>query len=328
MTMISSKSPGVVSVNPVNDKTVSIQTPYEDLLKHILEHGNTKTDRTGTGTLSVFGAQMRYNLSKGFPLLTTKKVFTRLIIEELLWMLSGDSNIERLVKNNVHIWDEWPFRHFLMELGLPVPETNGDQWNIWLKDFTEKIAAYPEFAKKWGELGPVYGYQWRHWPTADGGEIDQISRVLEQIRDTPDSRRIIVSAWNAADIDEMAKAGLPPCHAFFQFYVVDSKLSCQLYQRSCDMFLGVPFNIASYSFLTYMVAQQTGLEVGDFVWTGGDCHIYLNHVDQVKEQISREPRPYPTLKLTKAKDLFSYTVDDFVIENYDPWPAIKAPIAV
>lgn len=305
-----------------------IATPYEDLLADILKNGNSKTDRTGVGTISKFGAQMRYDLSKGFPLLTTKKVFTRLIIEELLWMLAGDSNIERLVKNNVHIWDEWPFRHYLIQNNLPMPEPNSQDWNRQIEVFTNKIANDHEFALQWGELGPVYGFQWRHWLGADGNEVDQIDKVMQQIKDTPDSRRIIVSAWNAADIDEMAKAGLPPCHALFQFYVADGKLSCQLYQRSCDMFLGVPFNIASYSFLTYMMAQQAGLEPGDFIWTGGDCHIYLNHVDQVKEQISRQPRPYPILKLQKADDLFSYKVEDFIIEGYDPWPAIKAPIAV
>ncbi len=306
----------------------NVATPYEDLLSKILTEGNKKNDRTGTGTLSVFGAQMRFDLSKSFPLITTKKIFTRLIIEELLWMLDGDSNIERLVKNNVHIWDEWPFKHYLMENNLEIPEVNSAEWNSKMHEFTDKVASDHDFAVKWGELGPVYGYQWRHWPTIDGGEVDQISKALDQIKNSPDSRRIIVSAWNAADIDEMAKAGLPPCHAMFQFYVADGKLSCQLYQRSCDMFLGVPFNIASYSFLTYMMAQQAGLEPGEFVWTGGDCHIYLNHVDQVKEQISREARPYPTLKLNKAKDLFSYEAKDFVFENYDPWPAIKAPIAV
>lgn len=306
----------------------NVATPYEDLLSKILTEGNKKTDRTGTGTLSVFGAQMRFDLSKSFPLITTKKIFTRLIIEELLWMLDGDSNIERLVKNNVHIWDEWPFKHYLMENNLEIPEFNSAEWNSKMHEFTDKVASDHDFAVKWGELGPVYGYQWRHWPTIDGGEVDQISKALDQIKNSPDSRRIIVSAWNAADIDEMAKAGLPPCHALFQFYVADGKLSCQLYQRSCDMFLGVPFNIASYSMLTYMMAQQAGLEPGEFVWTGGDCHVYLNHVDQVKEQISREARPYPTLKLNKAKDLFSYEAKDFVFENYDPWPAIKAPIAV
>lgn len=306
----------------------NVATPYEDLLSKILTEGSKKTDRTGTGTLSVFGAQMRFDLSKSFPLITTKKVFTRLIIEELLWMLDGDSNIERLVKNNVHIWDEWPFKHYLTENNLEIPEVNSAEWNSKMHEFTDKVASDHDFAVKWGELGPVYGYQWRHWPTIDGGEVDQISKALDQIKKSPDSRRIIVSAWNAADIDEMAKAGLPPCHALFQFYVADGKLSCQLYQRSCDMFLGVPFNIASYSFLTYMMAQQAGLEPGEFVWTGGDCHIYLNHVDQVKEQISREARPYPTLKLKKAKDLFSYEAENFEFENYDPWPSIKAPIAV
>jgi len=315
-----------------------ISTPYEDLLRKILNEGHRKTDRTGVGTLSLFGAQLRYDLSGGgFPLLTTKKVFTRLVLEELLWMLSGDSNIERLVKNNVHIWDEWPFRHWLIETKQAVPEVNSTEWHAKLTEFTDKIAANHTFAQQWGELGPVYGYQWRHWPAPDGSEIDQISRALDMIKHTPDSRRIIVSAWNAADIDEMAVAGLPPCHCLFQFYVADGKLSCQLYQRSCDMFLGVPFNIASYSFLTYMMAQQAGLELGEFVWTGGDCHIYLNHLEQVREQLARldqdfaklgHARPYPTLKLHKAPDLFSYKISDFTIENYDPWPAIKAPIAV
>lgn len=261
---------------------------YLDLLDHILTHGNEKTDRTGTGTLSVFGHQMRFDLAKGFPLLTTKKLFTRGIIHELLWFLKGDTNIKYLVDNNVHIWDEW--------------------------------------ANENGDLGPVYGYQWRSWPKPDGGTIDQISDVVAMIKKTPDSRRLIVSAWNPADIPQMK---LPPCHALFQFYVAEDKLSCQLYQRSCDTFLGVPFNIASYALLTMMIAQVTNLKPGEFVWTGGDVHLYRNHLDQARLQLAREPKALPTMKLNPdVKDIFSFTIDDFALEGYDPHPAISAPIAV
>ena len=261
---------------------------YETFLRHVYEKGARKTDRTGTGTVSVFGYQMRFPLSEGFPLVTTKKLHLRSIIHELLWFLAGDTNIGYLHDNRVTIWDEWA-------------DENGD-------------------------LGPVYGAQWRRWRTAEGETIDQISQVIDQIKNTPDSRRLIVCSWNVGEIRRMA---LPPCHCLFQFYVADGKLSCQLYQRSCDIFLGVPFNIASYSLLTHMVAQQCGLEPGDFIWTGGDCHIYLNHMDQVKEQLSRTPRAYPTLRIArKPADIFSYAYEDFMIEGYDPWPAIKAPIAV
>lgn len=305
-----------------------IDGQYENLLRRILREGNQKSDRTGVGTISLFGAQMRFDLAKSFPLITTKKIATRLVIEELLWMLAGESNIERLVQKNVHIWNEWPFRRYLLENHTPLPKQDSFAWKYLMNDFVEGIRTDHAFAQKWGELGPVYGYQWRHWPTADGGEIDQIARVLDQIKNSPDSRRIMVSAWNVADIEEMAAAGLPPCHALFQFYVANGRLSCHLYQRSCDMFLGVPFNIASYSFLTTMIAQQTELEPGEFIWTGGDCHIYLNHIDQVNEQLSRSPRLFPTLELKKAPDLFSYSAEDFVIRDYNPWPAIKAPIAV
>jgi thymidylate synthase len=264
-----------------------IETPYEDLLRLVLETGTRKSDRTGTGTLSVFGHQMRFDLAAGFPLVTTKRVFMRGLAEELFWFLRGESNIQPLLDRGVHIWDEWA-------------DENGD-------------------------LGPVYGVQWRSWPTPDGEHIDQIARLVDGLRTNPDSRRHIVSAWNVAELDKMA---LVPCHAFFQFYVADGRLSCQLYQRSADLFLGVPFNIASYALLTHMVAQQVGLEVGDFVWTGGDCHIYDNHLDQVREQLSREPFPAPTLVLRKAPSLFEYTYDDVEVVGYQHHPAIKAPVAV
>ena len=261
---------------------------YEDFMRHVFEHGTEKQDRTGTGTRSVFGYQMRFPLSEGFPLVTTKKLHMRSIIYELLWFLRGESNVGYLHDNKVTIWDEW--------------------------------------ADADGELGPVYGVQWRSWPAPDGAHIDQIEQVLQQIRTNPDSRRLIVSAWNVADIPKMA---LPPCHLLFQFYVADGRLSCQLYQRSCDIFLGVPFNIASYALLTHMVAQQCDLDVGDFIWVGGDCHIYSNHFDQVREQLSRAPRPYPQLTIArKPASLTDYRYEDFVFTGYDPHPHIKAAVAV
>jgi thymidylate synthase len=261
---------------------------YHDLLRHVLEHGHKKEDRTGTGTLSVFGYQMRFDLAEGFPLLTTKKVHLKSIIHELLWFLQGSTNIAYLKEHGVSIWDEW--------------------------------------ADENGNLGPVYGYQWRNWPKPDGTHIDQITQVVDSIKKNPDSRRLIVSAWNVADVDKMK---LPPCHAFFQFYVADGKLSCQLYQRSADIFLGVPFNIASYALLTMMVAQVCGLKLGDFVHTLGDAHIYSNHLEQVNEQLSREPRHLPTMRINPdVKDIFGFKFEDFTLENYDPHPAIKAPVAV
>ena len=261
---------------------------YLDQMQHILDNGVEKNDRTGTGTLSLFGAQLRFDLQQGFPLLTTKKVHLKSIIHELLWFLDGETNIAYLKKHGVSIWDEW--------------------------------------ADEKGELGPVYGYQWRSWPAPDGRHIDQISNVLAEIRRNPDSRRLIVSAWNVADIDRMA---LAPCHAFFQFYVADGKLSCQLYQRSADFFLGVPFNIASYALLTMMMAQVTGLKAGDFVHTFGDCHLYLNHLDQTREQLSRTPRALPRMVINpEVTNLFDFKYDDFSLVGYDPHPAIKAPVAV
>jgi thymidylate synthase len=261
---------------------------YETLLRHIYQTGTFKTDRTGTGTRSIFGAQLRFNLQDGFPMVTTKKVHLKSIIHELLWFIKGETNTKYLKDNGVSIWDEW--------------------------------------ADADGNLGPVYGYQWRSWPAPDGRHIDQLSDVIEMIKKNPDSRRMIVSAWNVADLSQMA---LMPCHAFFQFYVADGKLSCQLYQRSADMFLGVPFNIASYALLTMMIAQVCGLEAGDFVHTFGDAHIYSNHFEQVELQLSRDPRPYPTMKLNpEIKSIFDFTFADFTLENYDPHPAIKAPVAV
>ena len=261
---------------------------YLDLLRHIREHGTVKQDRTGVGTQSVFGYQMRFDLQEGFPLLTTKKVHLRSIIHELLWFMAGDTNISYLHANKVSIWDEWA-------------DANGD-------------------------LGPVYGHQWRSWQAPDGRSIDQLREVLDLIEHNPDSRRILVCAWNPADIDKMA---LPPCHCLFQFYVADGRLSCQLYQRSADVFLGVPFNIASYALLTMMIAQVTGLQPGEFVHSFGDTHIYLNHFDQVAEQLSREPRPLPRMILNpEVKSLFDFRYEDFTLEGYDPWPAIKAPVAV
>ena len=272
----------------------AIPTPYEDLLREVLTNGAHKDDRTGTGTTSVFGRQIRFDLSKGFPLITTKKVHLKSIVYELLWLLSGNTNANWLHERGVTIWDEWA-------------DENGD-------------------------LGPVYGEQWRSWPTSSGEQIDQISEVIEQIKRNPDSRRMVVSAWNPADLPKMA---LAPCHALFQFYVVDGKLSCQLYQRSADMFLGVPFNIASYALLTMMIAEQTGLEPGDFIWTGGDCHIYDNHVEQVKRQLgldeypARPPFPYPTMRFARTPEsIFDYQYEDFILEGYQSHDTISAPVAV
>jgi thymidylate synthase len=261
---------------------------YLDLMRHVLEHGVRKPDRTGTGTLSIFGHQMRFDLTRGFPLVTTKRIHLKSVIHELLWFLRGDTNVRYLQERGVTIWDEWA-------------DENGD-------------------------LGPIYGYQWRSWPAPDGRHIDQVSRVVREIKENPHSRRLIVSAWNVAELDKMA---LTPCHALFQFYVAEGRLSCQLYQRSCDVFLGLPFNIASYSLLTHMVAQQCDLAVGEFVWTGGDVHLYLNHLEQARTQLAREPYPLPRLRiLRKPPSIFDYTFEDFEFVNYRHHPAIPAPIAV
>ncbi|HAB88920.1 MAG TPA: thymidylate synthase, partial [Bacteroidetes bacterium] len=263
--------------------------------------------------------------SAGFPLMTTKKVYMKGIIHELLWFIAGDTNIAYLVRNGVNIWNEWPFQNYLIQQGLAdsLPK-HGQVWKEELKDFVERIKTDDDFAQKWGELGPVYGRQWRNF---EG--VDQLSKALNMIQNTPNSRRIIVSAWNPPEIDEMAKAGLPPCHTLFQFYVANNKLSCQLYQRSADVFLGVPFNIASYALLTHMIAQVCGLDVGDFIHTLGDAHLYSNHIDQANEQLGRDFRPLPTLKLNASvNDLFAFTFDDVMIEDYNPHPPIKAPIAV
>lgn len=315
-----------------------MEEAYLDLGRKILNEGHQKGDRTGTGTKSLFGYQMRFDLSEGFPLLTTKRVPFGLIKSELLWFLKGDTNIRYLLQHNNHIWDEWAFERYINSTDYMGPDMTNfghrslvddefkQEYEKQNKLFCEKILTDNDFAKKYGELGNIYGVQWRHWETKEGGFIDQLKNVIEMIKATPDSRRLIVSAWNPEDVPSMA---LPPCHTLFQFYVNDGKLSCQLYQRSADVFLGVPFNIASYALLTHLIAHETGLEVGEFVHTLGDAHLYNNHIDQMREQLTRDVKPCPTLKLNHEKQsVFDFEMEDIVLEGYDPHPAIKAPIAV
>ncbi|MBO2537043.1 thymidylate synthase [Rummeliibacillus suwonensis] len=311
---------------------------YLDLCRHILENGNDKGDRTGTGTWSVFGYQMRFNLQEGFPLMTTKKIAFRLIATELLWFIKGNTNVRTLIAQNNHIWDEWAFEKWVKSEDYKGPDMTDfghrvlqdqlfkEQYDEQMQVFQKRILEDEVFAKKFGDLGPVYGKQWRSWPDVKGGTIDQLRNVIESIKKNPNSRRHIVSAWNPAEVDDMA---LPPCHSLFQFYVADGKLSCQLYQRSADVFLGVPFNIASYALLTHLIAKECKLEVGDFVHTLGDAHIYKNHLAQVEEQLSRTPKALPKLVIKTNKDsIFDYEMADLTIEGYDPYPRIAAPISV
>lgn len=311
---------------------------YLDLCRHILAEGHDKGDRTGTGTYSVFGYQMRFDLQQGFPILTTKKTAFRLIASELLWFLRGDTNVRTLMNDNNHIWDEWAFENWVTSAAYDGPDmtdfghrslTDNDFKVVYeeqMNAFRERILTDDEFAQTYGDLGPVYGKQWRSWPDKNGGTIDQMQQVIESIKTNPNSRRHIVSAWNPAEVDNMA---LPPCHTLFQFYVADGKLSCQLYQRSADVFLGVPFNIASYALLTHLIAKECELEVGEFIHTLGDAHLYKNHLTQVEEQLSRSPRKLPTLIIkTDKQSIFDYTIDDLALDGYDPYPRIAAPISV
>ncbi len=306
---------------------------YLDLLQHIMDNGTDKGDRTGTGTRSVFGYQMRFDLADGFPLVTTKKTFLKAIIHELLWFLQGETNIQYLAKNGVGIWNEWSYQIYLEENNLleKYPRYS-DEWKAHLKEFVKNLVEDDAFAAKWGELGPIYGKQWTRWENKNGEEINQIQNAVDMIKNKPTSRRIMVSGWNVGEIQDLIQNdhhAPPPCHSLFQFMVIGDKLSCQLYQRSADVFLGVPFNIASYALLTMMMAQVTGLKPGEFVHTFGDVHIYNNHFDQVREQLSREPRPLPTMKINPdITDIFGFSYDDFTLEGYDPHPRIKAPIAV
>ena len=322
-----------------------LEKTYLDFLQYILDHGVKKEDRTGTGTISVFGYQMRYDLSKGFPLFTTKRVPFRLVASELLWFIKGDTNIRYLLQHNNHIWDEWAFKKWIesdeykgpdmTDFGRRclVDEEFNDVYQKELNDFCKRILEDDTFALKYGDLGNVYGKQWRRWTDSEGNEIDQLKDVIEQIKNNPDSRRLIVNAWNPEDVINAgakgSKSALPPCHVMFQFYVTEGKLSCMLTQRSVDSLLGCPFNVASYALLTHLIAHECGLEVGEFIHSAGDAHIYLNHIEQVKEQLSREPRDLPTLKINPNKQsIFDIEMEDLTIEGYNPHPAIKAPIAV
>ena len=322
-----------------------LEQTYLDFLQYILDHGVKKEDRTGTGTISVFGYQMRYDLSKGFPLFTTKRVPFRLVASELLWFIKGDTNIRYLLQHNNNIWNEWAFKKWVESDEYQGPDMTDfgrrclvdEEFNVLyekeLKDFCNRILEDDEFAEKYGDLGNVYGKQWRRWTDSEGNEIDQLKDVIEQIKNNPDSRRLIVNAWNPEDVINAgakgSKSALPPCHVMFQFYVIEGKLSCMLTQRSVDSLLGCPFNVASYALLTHLIAHECGLEVGEFIHSAGDAHIYLNHIDQVKEQLSRELRELPTLKINpEKKSVFDIEMEDLTIEGYNPHPPIKAPIAV
>ena len=322
-----------------------LEQTYLDFLQYILDNGVKKEDRTGTGTISVFGYQMRYDLSKGFPLFTTKRVPFRLVASELLWFIKGDTNIRYLLQHNNHIWDEWAFKKWVESDEYEGPDMTDfgrrclvdEEFNVLyekeLKDFCNRVLQDDEFAEKYGDLGNVYGKQWRRWTDSEGNEIDQLKDVIEQIKNNPDSRRLIVNAWNPEDVINAgakgSKSALPPCHVMFQFYVIEGKLSCMLTQRSVDSLLGCPFNVASYALLTHLIAHECGLEVGEFIHSAGDAHIYLNHIEQVKEQLSRELRDLPTLKINpEKKSIFDIEMEDLTIEGYNPHPPIKAPIAV
>ena len=298
---------------------------YLDLVRHIRDHGTIKEDRTGTGTVSIFGYQMRFNLADGFPLVTTKRVHLKSILHELLWFIKGDTNIKYLVQNGVGIWNDWPYQNWLRETGQAQNlKMYSSEWRLVMKEFIERIKSDDTFARQYGDLGPVYGKQWRNF-----GGVDQLANLVKDIKTNPDSRRLIVSAWNPQDIPVMIKSGLPPCHSLFQFYVVEGRLSCQLYQRSADVFLGVPFNIASYAILTIMIAQVTGLRLGDFIHTFGDAHLYLNHMEQVDEQLSRAEFDLPELKVNPSvTSLFDFVFEDFELQNYMSHEPISAPVAV
>ena len=298
---------------------------YLDLVRHIRDHGTIKEDRTGTGTVSIFGYQMRFNLADGFPLVTTKRVHLKSILYELLWFIKGDTNIKYLVQNGVGIWNDWPYQNWLRETGQAQNlQMYSSEWRLVMKEFIERIKSDDTFARQYGDLGPVYGKQWRNF-----GGVDQLTNLVNDIKTNPDSRRLIVSAWNPQDIPVMIKSGLPPCHSLFQFYVVEGRLSCQLYQRSADVFLGVPFNIASYAILTIMIAQVTGLRPGDFIHTFGDAHLYLNHMEQVEEQLSRAEFDLPELKVNPSiTSLFDFVFEDFELQNYMSHEPISAPVAV
>jgi thymidylate synthase len=298
---------------------------YLDLVRHIRDHGTLKEDRTGTGTVSIFGYQMRFNLADGFPLVTTKRVHLKSILHELLWFIKGDTNIKYLVQNGVGIWNDWPYQNWLRETGQAQNlQMYSSEWRLVMKEFIERIKSDDTFARQYGDLGPVYGKQWRNF-----GGVDQLANLVNDIKTNPDSRRLIVSAWNPQDIPVMIKSGLPPCHSLFQFYVVEGRLSCQLYQRSADVFLGVPFNIASYAILTIMIAQVTGLRPGDFIHTFGDAHLYLNHMEQVEEQLSRAEFDLPELKVNPSiTSLFDFVFEDFELQNYMSHEPISAPVAV